>query len=159
MPLPTGLVLMLAGLPLLAPLPTAALAGLAEHSVMRMFAAHDVLVHQDHVSQSFFLLVSGRVRVARSRHGCPDPLVLAELGEGEVVGEMGALDGERRSATVTALEDTVAVELPATALADILLRFPEVGARLLREVSRRLRSADERMEEVAMGEPLAAIRP
>jgi CRP-like cAMP-binding protein len=140
----------LSGVSLLGPIPLAGLTRLAEQSSIRAFAAGTVLVEQGDTSESFFLLVNGRVRVERSRALASEPLMLAELGAGEVVGEMGALNEARRSATVTALENTLAVEIPATALADILLRYHEVATGLLRGLSRRLRVTDESMEQVSV---------
>jgi nitrogen-specific signal transduction histidine kinase len=140
----------LSGVSLLGPIPLAGLTRLAEQSSIRAFAAGTVLVEQGDTSESFFLLVNGRVRVERSRALASKPLMLAELGAGEVVGEMGALNEARRSATVTALENTLAVEIPATALADILLRYHEVATGLLRGLSRRLRVTDESMEQVSV---------
>ena len=122
---------------------------------MRTFGKGVALVQQGDLSESFFLLVTGRVRVERARPLATEPLLLTEIGAGEVIGEMGALDQERHSASVTALEETLAVEIPATGLADILLRYHEVAAELLRGLSQRLRAAEERMEHVRIGEPIA----
>jgi nitrogen-specific signal transduction histidine kinase len=135
----------LSAIGLLAPVPAAALAHLAEQSSIRRFATGTVLVRQGDVSESLFLVVTGRVRVEQTRAFPSTPVRLGELGVGEVIGEMGALDRERRSATVIAVEDTQAVEIPATALVGILLGYHEVGAALLRGLSRRLRLADERV--------------
>jgi CRP-like cAMP-binding protein len=70
-------------------------------------------------------------------------LLLAQLGPGEIVGEMGVLDGAPRSATVIAIEDTEAVELGAPTVTETILQHPDVSLELLRMLSRRLRSTDE----------------
>ncbi|HEY3061170.1 MAG TPA: ATP-binding protein [Chloroflexota bacterium] len=140
---------------LLATIPKAVLQRLAEQCSIRTFAVGACLVQQGDLSESFFLVVKGRVRVERSRGRPTEPVILAELEDGTVIGEMGALDQEPRSATVIAVEATMAVEIPAPVLVDVLLRYREVAAGLLRGVSRRLRLADERIDQVNLGEPIA----
>ncbi|OLC52654.1 MAG: hypothetical protein AUH85_16305 [Chloroflexi bacterium 13_1_40CM_4_68_4] len=130
------------------PIPTAGLQRLAERGVPRRFAAGQALMRQGETSQTMYVILSGSVRVDRR---LPDErsVNLAELGPGDVVGEMGLLDGAPRSATVTAVEDTETLEIHATLLAVVLIENPAVSAALLRILSRRLRSADELVEEMS----------
>ena len=86
-----------------------------------------------------------------------EPLVLAELGAGEVFGEMGVLDQAPRSATIVALEPTHTVELGATALAVTMLDYPEVSTKLLHIFSQRLRSNDELIEQVLRASPARVL--
>lgn len=125
-----------------------ALARVAQHSERRSFAKGETLMRQGEASRYVYVIVTGRVRVDRTHPLLPEPFVLADLGPGEIVGEMGVLDGEARSATVVATEDTETVELGATALAVILLQFPEVSVAILRTFSRRLRKADEMLAQM-----------
>src|SRR5437870_13749 len=124
-------------------IPTAALAVLEERSGKRAFKAGSQLMRQGDVSDFMYVVVKGLIRVERTHPQVLEPVVLTELGPGEVVGEMGLLDGEPRSATVIAVEDTETVELSAGALAQLVLDFPEVSTALLTSLSRRLRSTDE----------------
>lgn len=130
------------------PIPQAGLAKLAERGVPRRVGRGEVLMRQGEPSQTMFVVASGRLQVERA---LPDEreLVLAELGAGDVVGEMGLLDGGPRSATVTALEDSEVLEIHATALSVVLIEYPAVGNALLRILSRRLRSTDELVEQMS----------
>ncbi len=119
------------------------LARLARLAQRRVFPSGSILMRQGDVSASMHVIVRGRVAVERSHPALSEPLRLAELGPGEVVGEMGVLDDEPRSATVIALEDTETLELSGSALAVTLLQSPEASMALLRMLSRRLRSTDE----------------
>lgn len=130
-------------------IPLDGLAELARHGVRRRFGRARLLMHQGDVSETMYVLLKGRVRVERSVPDVAEPLVLAELGPGDVVGEMGLLDHQPRSASVVALEDTEAMELDDLALAQTVLRYPEVSAALLRVLSSRLRSTDELAAELA----------
>src|SRR5207247_10638609 len=89
---------------------------LAERGRPRHFAAGVVIIRQGDASDALHVITRGRVRVERGQAG-ETPLVLAELGAGDVIGEMGLLDNAPRSATVTALEDTDSLALHHTVLA------------------------------------------
>ena len=97
------------------------------------------------------VILSGRVRVERSAAAGSAPVVLADLGANDVVGEMGVLDGGPRTATVTALEETHTLELHRTLLTVVLVQYPDIAADLLRTLSLRLRSTNELVDALARG--------
>ncbi len=133
-------------------LPEPGLQMLAERGRPKHFATGEVIMRQGDISDALHVITRGRVRVERDQAG-DSPLVLAELGAGDVIGEMGLLDGGPRSATVTALEDTETLELHATVMAVVVMQYPQVAAALLRTLSRRLRSADELADALARRPP------
>jgi CRP/FNR family cyclic AMP-dependent transcriptional regulator len=124
-------------------LPPAALQSLARRAEVRSFSTGAALMRQGDVSESMYVIVQGRVRVERSDALLKGPLVLAELNAGDIVGELAVLDGEPRSASVTAIEPTTTLELSAPALAMTVLQHPEVSRALLMVLSQRLRSTDQ----------------
>ncbi len=94
------------------------------------------------------VLTAGRVKVSyTTRAG--EEVVLAIRGPGDVLGELSALDGSPRSATVTAFEDVEAVVIPLDVLRRTLLERPHVAVRLLQELAGRLRDADRKRVEFA----------
>lgn len=64
----------------------------------------DVLFREGDEGDAAYALVSGRVEVVKATDAGEQ--TLAELGPGEIVGEVALLTGERRSATVRVLEPT-----------------------------------------------------
>jgi CRP-like cAMP-binding protein len=70
---------------------------------------------------------------------------LVKLGPGRAFGEMAVLDGEIRSATCMATEDTILLTLSKEALDELLDEHPCIGSRIIRAIavsmSRRLRLA------------------
>ena len=85
---------------------------------------------------SMFVVASGRVSVHDGARA------LAELGPGEVFGEMALLDPEPRSASVTAIDETRLLKLDQEAFFELVDDRPEVARGLLRVLSRRLRQAN-----------------
>ena len=59
---------------------------------------------------TLYVVESGQVNVVRDQEDGPG-ISLATFGPGEFFGELSIFDGERRSATVIAVEDTETVTL------------------------------------------------
>jgi CRP-like cAMP-binding protein len=102
---------------------------------------------------AMYVLDAGRVEVLRSWQGRDYPL--HELRAGDCFGEMALMDLQPRSATVRALEDCRAIELATSALYRLFERDPEqfalIQMNLGRELSRRLRVADEALFRASIG--------
>ncbi len=130
-------------------LPLDGLARLADQGVRRSFIAGTQLIVQGDVSDRMYLILEGHVSVERAHPDMLEPLVLAELGPGDVVGEMGLLDTGPRSATVVAIDDTQALELSAAALSETVAQHPEVSGALLRILTQRLRSTNDLIEAMS----------
>ena len=83
-----------------------------------------------------FIIVTGTAEVVR------DGKRLALLGPGDVVGELSLIDGEPRSATVTATSDLEVLELNRADLLKLVTKAPPVMRKLLESLAQRLRDAD-----------------
>src|SRR5438067_12180253 len=88
-----------------------------------------------------FVILRGSVAVTlRDEHDRTEQV--ATLGPGDFFGEMSLMTGERRSASVTALDDVECAELHKDDVADILRQRPE----LAKQISSIL---EQRQEELA----------
>jgi MFS family permease len=101
---PPGLAL-LQGVPMFLPLTPATVEGLARKLVRTPVVAGDVVLREGEDSDKFFIIDSGLVEVTH------DGVVLRQEGPGEFFGEIGLLRDVPRTATVTAVEDTVLMVL------------------------------------------------
>ena len=109
----------------------------------------ELLLDFGDATNDVFLVVRGAVRIV-VRTPLGQELILNDLGAGEIFGEMAAIDGAPRSASATALNTTSLCRLPAATFLDVVLRSPEVGLRLLRILTARLRLQGERSSELAL---------
>ena len=114
----------------------------------RRYPAGRVLFAEGETSDHVVLITSGRVKVFCTTEDGREPL-LGVRGEGELVGELAAVDGgeQPRVATVVATEPVTAEEISATAFRDFLATHPAATMELLRMVVARLRSSDRRRVE------------
>ncbi|WP_405731207.1 Crp/Fnr family transcriptional regulator [Streptomyces sp. NBC_01537] len=80
----------------------------------RIYPCKSVLLAQGESPDCVIALIDGLVKVVQSSE-CGDELTLMLRGPGEILGEMGALLGRPRSATVTAVHRCTTVVLPSHA--------------------------------------------
>jgi CRP-like cAMP-binding protein len=76
-------------------------------------------------------------------------VVFEVRGPGELLGELGSIDGQPRSASAVALEPVEALVVPAADFRSIIERSPRAAVHLLGVVAGRLREADRRRVEYA----------
>jgi len=103
------------------------------------------------------VLRKGRVKVSVRRRSRSREVILAVLDPGSLLGEVSAIDGGSRSATVVALEP---VEVDVTSFADFrefLDENPRVAGELLQLVVARLREASLRQVEFGTVDTLGRL--
>jgi len=98
------------------------------YTSMHSLAYGDYLFSQDDPSDGLYVLLSGKLKVSMfgSRVG-DQSIVLAEVLPGQYVGEFGVFDGHPRSASVSALEFSKVLFLPAKAFEVILITQPLIA--------------------------------
>ncbi len=89
-----------------------------------------------------FFIDKGIINITRvTRFG--DETILNIIEEGNVVGELSVVDGQRRSARAICLEDCTLFSLPKKEFDKVLHKEPELAHSLLRELCARLRRAND----------------
>lgn len=95
--------------------------------------------------ESLFVLEAGRAEVRKA--GRDGSRLLSTLGPGDCLGEMALIDLSGRSASVQAIEDCSGFEIFAANLYQLYERdveqFALIQMNIARELSRRLRAADD----------------
>jgi anion transporter len=91
---------------------------------------------------AFYLIESGAVQVVTHSAG-PTPEVLAVLGEREWFGEMALLSGEARSATITAVKETLTWRLSRESWQELIEKHPSWLLHLCATLSERLARLDQ----------------
>lgn len=116
-------------------------AELAGLGVLTRYERGEVLFSQGADPDSVVLLLRGRVKVVAVTENGHESL-LALRGPGDVVGEMAAIDGGKRSATVTTLEPVTGVAVPVAVFQAYVHARPAAAAALLGMLADRLRESD-----------------
>src|SRR5260221_590714 len=136
---------------LLADLDPTALMFLVRLGHRRLYKAGDVLMRQGEPSTSIHFILEGLVGVERQRRTDSERIVLAQLGSGEIVGEMGVMVELPRSATVIATKPTSTLELDTASFERAARAFPILHRVLAKLLSERLRRTSERVGDDRRG--------
>ena len=112
----------------------------------RYEAKRQIIAYQDDSADVFFI-VSGTVRIVI--HGVSGKEIsYRDLDAGEMFGELAAIDGEQRSASVVAVAETLLVAMPETAFRDSIRRHPPVADAVLQRLTRLVRLYSQRLYEM-----------
>lgn len=112
-----------------------------------------VVVRQGESGQCMFYVAAGRVRVV-AQHGAT-PVELAELGPGEIVGELAMFDHQPRCADVIALDHCILLKVNEGVLRALAGVYPSAAFKFLigivREMGLRLRQSNNRYLDSLLG--------
>ena len=110
---------------------------IAEISRVTDSPAGTLLTQAGASGDSFFLIIDGRVSV-ETPVGLGDP-----LQQGDFFGEMSLIDGEPRSATITAITDVQLLAVDRSHFWRLLDEAPDLLRRILVVLSRRVRRLEQ----------------
>jgi CRP-like cAMP-binding protein len=125
------------------------LEALAEGLAPKSFGRGEVLVKQGDEGDSFFVIEQGRVEVLLAPDEGGVEASVAVLGSRDFFGEMSLLAGDRRTATVKAIEDVRVVIIAKETFARIILEHPEVAAEMAAIYYRRTQELTDTRERVS----------
>ena len=125
-------------------LPPAELRAAAHYFGVSKIAKDEVIFKEGDIGTFMCVVHSGSISVIKAYQN-EELVEMITLGHGRAFGEMAVLDGERRSATCSAVEDSILLTLSKEAMDKMLDEHPRMAARIIRTIavslSRRLRMA------------------
>lgn len=138
----------LAGVTLLAGLSAKEREVLEKRCVWRSVSVGEQIVDRQDDTQDIFFIISGAMRVVfYSLVG--REISFDDLNAGDHFGEMAAIDGQPRSATVVALEDTTVASISPEVFRELLRHYPDVAFSIMGDLVRVIRRANERVIELS----------
>jgi len=112
---------------------------------LRTFAPNEHVVRRGEPGNEMYMVLTGRAEVA----GGPGGPVLAQLGRGDVFGEMGLLRHTTRTADVIAKTDLEVLVIDEAFLRRLQIRYPRFASRFFVNIARilsdRLEQANRRL--------------
>ena len=118
---------------------------------VRRYAAGEVIVRENDFGETAYVIGQGQVEVSKELDG--QNVHLAYLEVGETFGEMSMIDEKPRSATVTAVVDTVVREIRRDDFFNSFQTEPKVAITLLKVLFERLREADAMILQLQKADP------
>jgi NTE family protein len=138
---PTRLLLALRRSDLFASLSADAMTALQAQLTPVTLMSGEVLFKEGEPSDSLYIVVSGRLRVVSRATDDQSERLVADLGHGEIVGEMGLVCDEPRSATVVAIRDTNLAKLSESGLNQLAANCAQpIYSAIIRQLASRLKN-------------------
>lgn len=133
---------------LLRDVPEPLLQELASSCAWQRFRTGAQIFDRDSASRDVLFIVEGAVQVVNYSASGRE-IAYAAVGEGGFLGEISAIDGEPRSATVIASRPCLIAALPPDRFADLLERHPPAAWQVMRRLARIIRTCDERIMDLS----------
>lgn len=111
----------------------------------RFDAGVEIVGHNDSTTDAYFV-VAGAVRVVIMSVRGRDT-VFRDIDAGNYFGELAAIDGRGRSASIVARTNAVVAKMPAAVLRDLAMRHAQIGYRLLEGAVSQIRYLTDRVNE------------
>ena len=108
-----------------------------------------MLMAEGDATDSLYMIISGRLKVMMGDADGKE-VILALLGPGEIVGEMGLIDDSPRSATVIAIEPSELLTISKREFRKCLAENFDMAMGVMRGLVRRLREADRKIGSLAL---------
>jgi len=108
-----------------------------------LFQPGQMIFREGDTTQEAYRILKGRVEISIAGEG--KSVILAQLGEGDIFGEMAMVDERPRSASAQALEVTECEVLTAENFNEAVLQRPEILVPYLASFFERLRTANDRL--------------
>jgi hypothetical protein len=121
------------------------------------YKAGKVIVQENDFGETAYVIEQGQVEVSKELDG--QSVHLAYLGAGETFGEMSMIDEKPRSATVTAVTETVVREIRQDDFFNSFQTDPKVALTLLKVLFERLREANAMILQLQKADPQQALVP
>ncbi|MBI5894246.1 MAG: cyclic nucleotide-binding domain-containing protein [Deltaproteobacteria bacterium] len=113
---------------------------------IKKFEQGEIIFKEGVIGNNAYVIKSGSVEISKNIKG--KKVAIAALKQGEVFGEMALLeDGQERTATVTALEDSELVEISREKFLEFLDKSPRIIATLLNTLVDRLKKTTAKLSE------------
>jgi CRP-like cAMP-binding protein len=114
----------------------------------KTYAEDEQIIDRETDTQDVFFVISGIARVVNYSPAGRE-VSFDEIGPGGVFGELAAIDGQPRSASVVAKTQTLAASLSPGAFQEILETHPQVTTVLLRRLAEVVRESTDRIMDLS----------
>lgn len=110
---------------------------------LRNFDDGENIITQGEEAEAAFVVLDGQTEVIIELDGKEQ--VVAEIGQNDVIGEMGVLNDHRRSATVRAKGPVRVLRIAQSDMLDLVRQFPNLALEMLRVLSNRLNETTRKL--------------
>lgn len=114
----------------------------------KSYRKDEVIFFEDTYGEEVYLIVKGEVKISTMSLTHKKTTILGILKSGDFLGEMAIIEGEDRSATATAFEDTDILIITKKGFLQFLKKNPQASFKIMRSLCSRLREANEKIKSM-----------
>ncbi|NVJ91963.1 MAG: Crp/Fnr family transcriptional regulator [Methylocystaceae bacterium] len=114
----------------------------------KWYDPNEQIIDRQADSTDVFFIVEGRVRIIIYTVGGKE-ITLDDFTEGRQFGEMAAIDGLPRSASVMAIDKSLLAAMPQSRFMNLLTGHPVVAERVLKNMAHIIRISNERIMDLS----------
>jgi len=115
----------------------------------RTYPPNTIIFSEGDVPDGLYLVIRGRVKISLLDENGRE-ITLSTLKGGSFFGEMALFDESPRSAGVETLEETDFLILKKSHFLEMIEKSPSIARNILKEMSGRLREADDKIRNLAL---------
>ena len=141
---------------ILQPLSQEELEELAQNNPDVRLEEGETLFGPEEISERLFIVKEGRIRLYKTDQG-GNEITIALIGQGRLFGEMALTAQQLRAVYAQATEPSLLISLSSDNLKTLVRSNPEVGLRLIERLSERVRTLENRLEDVSFKEMPARL--
>lgn len=121
---------------------------LEKRCAWRHYGANEQIIDRDSDSGDIYFIVSGDVRIVNYSYSGRE-VSYDDIGAGGFFGELAAIDGKPRSATVVTLKKTIVASLSPEALRKAILDHPRLALAIMNRLVAVIRGSTDRIMDLA----------
>lgn len=146
--------------PRLADLPTEILVAIENMGLITQVKSGDILWRQDEPSTFFYIVITGRLRIWFSSFAKVNPGLQKEITPGEIVGELGTITKENRTAGLRAIRDSTIARITREQVSELLTHYPdEINTLLVNIVANHFTTSYNRHQHAKKASSTIALIP
>lgn len=122
----------------------------------KRYRENEVIFHAEDLGSCIFILKSGLVKISIcDKNGKED--ILKVMYPFDFFGEMSILDGQHRSATVTAMEKSTAFIIEKKSFLKLIKEYPQIAFNMLATMCRRARKTNEKIASLRFADAYGKV--
>jgi CRP-like cAMP-binding protein len=114
----------------------------------RSYEADQEIIGRESESTDVFFVVSGAVRIVNYSFSGRE-VSYEDIGAGHLFGELAAIDGKPRSASVVAMGDSLLAAMPAPAFLKLVTEHPPVAHAMMQRLAEVIRTSTDRIMDLS----------
>jgi CRP-like cAMP-binding protein len=138
----------LAGVPLLKDLPELVRQRYEGVCVWKSCQPDQEIIGRESGSRDVFFVVVGEVRIVNYSFSGRE-VSYEDIGPGHLFGELAAIDGKPRSASVVSLDESLLAMMPAGAFLKLVTENPPIGLAMMQRLAEIIRTSTDRIMDLS----------